>query len=178
MVLVWQTKPLHRFFRSAQQRLGTHHHQLHQGRFWYMETRQRDLVPTRWLVYKTQHCYESQGLCGQERSRKLRQLVWWQRICLGAGKPENRLKTDGGCLQRSRRIRSKCLYILLPVIRKTTEYVLLFSRNIIENVTRPTWLYNVVTQKWLNDMCQKKFSEIKQLFASGSANIGRRYSLQ
>ena len=25
---------------------------------------------------------------------------------------------------------------------------------------------------------QKKLSEIKQLFASGSANIGRRYSLQ
>ena len=93
MVLVWQTKPLHRFFRSARQRLGTHHHQLHQGRFWCMEARQRDLVPTRWLVYKTQHCYESQCLCGQERSRKLRQLVWWQRICLGAGKLENRRTT-------------------------------------------------------------------------------------
>ena len=52
--------------------------------------------------------------------------------------PENRRKTDGGCLQRSRLIISKCLYILLPVVRKTTAYVLLFSRNITENVTRPT----------------------------------------
>ena len=92
--------------------------------------------------------------------------------------PENRRKTDGGCLQRSRRIISKCLYILQSCYKENNRIcVIVFSQYNwkLYKTNLPLYCCQSEMIEWY---VRKKLSEMKLLFASGSANINRRYSLQ
>lgn len=92
--------------------------------------------------------------------------------------PENRRKTDGGCLQRSRRIISKCLYILQSCYKENNRIcVIVFSQYNWKLYKTNLTLY-CCQSEMIEWYVRKKLSEMKLLFASGSANIGRRYSLQ
>lgn len=92
--------------------------------------------------------------------------------------PENGRKTDGGCLQRSRRIISKCLHILQSCYKENNRIcVIVFSKYNWKLYKTNLTLY-CCQSKMIEWYVRKKLSEMKLLFASGSANIGRRYSLQ